>query len=68
MRPRLEPGTSTTIEIIHIPAQADEPDRWRATAIYRDHDGTVHRLQALRPDPDEAADAVETRLDELGIQ
>lgn len=67
MRPPIEPGTCTAIDIEYFPADRDEPERWRARATYRDFDGTVHRLEALRPDPDEAAKAVETRLDQLGI-
>ncbi|MFG1796734.1 hypothetical protein [Nocardia sp. NPDC049149] len=67
MRPPLEPGTCTTIEIIDVPARGEDLERWRARVTYRDFEGTLRRLEALRGDPDEAADAVEARLDELGI-
>ncbi|MFD6155093.1 hypothetical protein ACFWF7_16575 [Nocardia sp. NPDC060256] len=67
MRPPIEPGTCTAIEITYFPARGNEPERWRARVIYRDIEGTVRRLEALRPDPDEAANAVEDRLDKLGI-
>ncbi|WP_225728880.1 MULTISPECIES: hypothetical protein [unclassified Nocardia] len=64
MRPPIQPGTSTVIDIGYLPASGGKPERWAARATFRDHDGTIRRLRAVRTDPDEAADAIEDQLDE----
>ncbi|MGW4769912.1 hypothetical protein ACWEO2_17930 [Nocardia sp. NPDC004278] len=67
MRPLLAPGTSNPITIAQLPSHGGQPERWSATTVYRDQAGRIRRLRAIHTDPDAAADALEDKLDELGI-
>ncbi|MET7774079.1 hypothetical protein [Nocardia sp. NPDC005366] len=63
------PGTSAAeILVDKLPAYAGQPQRWSARIAYCDQAGRIRHLQAIHTDPDAAADAVQDRLDELGIR
>ncbi|WP_063047908.1 hypothetical protein [Nocardia pseudovaccinii] len=67
MRPILAPGTSNPIIIAKLPSHPRRPERWAASTVYRDQAGRIRHLRAIHTDPDAAADALEGKLDELGI-
>jgi len=68
MRPPLTPGTAAAEILLDLlPAYRGQPQRWSARIAYRDQAGRIRHVQAIHTDPDAAADAVQDRLDELGI-
>ncbi|WP_054812213.1 hypothetical protein [Nocardia arizonensis] len=69
MRTQPAPGTSAAeIVIDRMPAYLGQPQRWKARIAYYDQAGRIRHLHAIHTDPDAAADAVQDRLDELGIR
>ncbi|MGV9611375.1 hypothetical protein [Nocardia xishanensis] len=67
MTPLLSPGTSNPITTVQLPTQPGRPQRWAASAVYRDHAGRIRHLRTVHTDPDAAANALEDTLNEFGI-
>lgn len=67
MRQPLRPGTSSDITLTELPAHGNRPARWSARVVYCDDAGRIRHLRTVGPDPDAAADALDARLDELGL-